>query len=62
MAEAAMFYEQHPVALRLRELQTLIEVAREKNLILVAPTSMGTELGLVTALARSGGKGSREEG
>lgn len=61
MAEAAMFYEQHPVALRLRELQTLIEVAREKNLIVIAPTSMGGELGLITALTKGTEKVSRKE-
>ncbi len=37
MAEAAGFYEQHPMAMRLRELQTLIEIAREKNLIVISP-------------------------
>ncbi|MDW8170071.1 MAG: slipin family protein [Desulfurococcaceae archaeon] len=55
MAEAARRYEEHLIALRLRELQTLIEVAREKNLIIVAPTSMGavsTDIGLITALAK----------
>ncbi len=41
MAKAAEFYEAHPAALKLRELQTLVEVAREKNLIVVAPSSMG---------------------
>ena len=47
MAEAAEFYEKHPTALRLRELQTLIEIAKEKNLIVV------TEHGVIgsTALA-----------
>lgn len=35
MAEAASFYEQHPAALRLRELQTLVEIAKEKNLVVV---------------------------
>ncbi len=57
MAEAAKFYEEHPVALRLRELQTLIEIAREKNMIVVAPSTMGTgtiatDLGLITALTK----------
>ncbi len=61
MAEAAMFYEEHPVALRLRELQTLIEIARERNMVVVAPTSMGTEVGLVTALTKVTEKGSRKE-
>jgi len=35
MAEAAKLYEKTPAALRLRELQTLAEIAREKNLIVV---------------------------
>ncbi|BAN90815.1 slipin family protein [Aeropyrum camini] len=43
MAEAAEFYEKHPAALRLRELQTLIEVAKEKNLVVVTPLKMGTD-------------------
>jgi len=42
MAEAAAMYEKHPVAVRLRELQTLIEIAREKNLVVVAPTTLGS--------------------
>jgi len=37
MAEAADYYAKHPVALRLRELQTLFEIAKEKNLIVVTP-------------------------
>ena len=61
MAEAAMFYEQHPVALRLRELQTLIEIAREKNMIVISPTSMGAEVGLITALTKATEKGSKKE-
>jgi regulator of protease activity HflC (stomatin/prohibitin superfamily) len=41
MAEAAMMYEKHPAAVRLRELQTLIEIAREKNLVVVTPAALG---------------------
>ncbi len=37
MAEAAKMYEEHPAALRLRELQTLVEIAKEKNMIIVTP-------------------------
>ncbi len=37
MAKAAEYYEKHPTALRLRELQTLVEIAREKNLIVITP-------------------------
>jgi hypothetical protein len=35
MAEAAEFYAKNPAAMRLRELQTWTEIAREKNLIIV---------------------------
>lgn len=59
MAEAAKLYEKNPAGMRLRELQMLIEVAREKNLIVVSPTQLGTELGevagLVSALKREKG-------
>ena len=56
MAKAAEFYEAHPAALKLRELQTLVEIAREKNMIVVAPTTMGSAgevAALTTGLARS---------
>jgi len=52
MAEAAKFYEKVPAALRLRELQTLAEIAREKNLIVVPSGDMGTVTGLVEALLK----------
>ncbi|MEM1619004.1 MAG: slipin family protein [Desulfurococcaceae archaeon] len=42
LAEAAKLYEQHAVALRLRELQTLIEIAREKALVVVTETGART--------------------
>ncbi|KUO41415.1 MAG: hypothetical protein AVW06_04490 [Hadesarchaea archaeon DG-33-1] len=47
MAEAALQYQKNPAALRLRELQTLTEIAREKNMIVVSPAQMGTQLGEV---------------
>lgn len=50
MAEAAKAYQEQPVALRLRELQTLIDIAREKNLVIIAPQAFG-ELGTVIGLA-----------
>ncbi len=52
MSEAAEFYERHPVALRLRELQTLIEIAREKNLIVVSSAGVG-DVGTTAALVRA---------
>ncbi len=52
MAEAAEFYEKHPYALRLRELQTLVEVAKEKNMIVVS--GVGSEqLGGVIAASKA---------
>lgn len=43
MAEAAKLYGEAPVAIKLRELQTLVDIAREKNLIVVTPSGeMGT--------------------
>ncbi|MCS7123493.1 MAG: slipin family protein [Candidatus Aenigmarchaeota archaeon] len=47
MIEAAKLYEKVPTALRLRELQTLSEIAREKNLIIASG-----ELGLVAGLTK----------
>jgi len=41
MAEAAKAYQEQPVALRLRELQTLIDIARERNLVIIAPQALG---------------------
>ncbi|MEB2836129.1 MAG: slipin family protein [Desulfurococcales archaeon] len=73
MAEAAEFYEKHPAALRLRELQTLVEVAKEKNLIVVTEQGVlsassrlavtGEVAGLTRALSRGGASiGGLEEG
>ncbi len=59
MAEAAEFYEKHPAALRLRELQTLVEIAKEKNLIVVTPHQSNT-IGETAAIA-SGIKGFRQQ-
>lgn len=56
MAEAAQQYATNPAAIRLRELQTLTEIAREKNLIVVSPTQVGTigeTVGLVAGLKKT---------
>jgi regulator of protease activity HflC (stomatin/prohibitin superfamily) len=50
MTEAAILYEKTPTALRLRELQTLTEIAREKNLIIVPGGEMGTVAGIAKAV------------
>ena len=49
MTEAAKLYEKTPIALRLRELQTLTEIAREKNLIIVP----GGEIGHIAGIAKA---------
>jgi regulator of protease activity HflC (stomatin/prohibitin superfamily) len=52
MSQAAKLYEQTPMALRLRELQTLTEIAREKNLIIVPGGEMGTMAGIAKAVLK----------
>lgn len=50
MAQAADFYVRNMAAMRLRELQTWTEIAREKNMIVVTggdSTELGTLLGIV---------------
>jgi len=56
LAEAARLYEEHPAALRLRELQTLIEVAKEKNMVIFYPIGLGAESATHAALGLVGGK------
>ena len=56
MTEAAKLYEKTPTALRLRELQTLSEIAREKNLIIVP----GGDIGKVAGIAKAVNKKSVE--
>jgi len=54
MAKAAEHYHKHPAALRLRELQTLVEIAREKNLVIVTQGAVDISpetLGVVTGMA-----------
>jgi regulator of protease activity HflC (stomatin/prohibitin superfamily) len=52
MTEAAKFYEKTPTALRLRELQTLAEIAREKNLIIVPGGDIGKVAGIAKAVTK----------
>jgi regulator of protease activity HflC (stomatin/prohibitin superfamily) len=58
LAEAAEEYEKHTVAIRLRELQTLTEIAKERALIVVTETSrpqlsaLPTSLGVVKYLSK----------
>jgi hypothetical protein len=52
MKDAASLYEGIPAAIKLRELQTLAEIAREKNLIVVTQ-SQAIEAGNVAALSQA---------
>lgn len=52
MMEAAVNYGKAPSAMRLRELQTLTEIAREKNLIVVPGSEMGQIAGIAKAVNR----------
>lgn len=56
MAEAAEKYSKHPAAMRLRELQTWAEIAREKNLIIVTSESSLKEMGTVIGIAKGATK------
>ncbi|RLF49832.1 MAG: slipin family protein [Thermoplasmata archaeon] len=61
MAEAAKFYQDNPAAMKLRELQTLAEIAREKNLIVVAPSTSFESLSTVLAVAKGVREGKHVE-
>ena len=50
MQQAAQLYQNMPAGLKLRELQTIAEVAREKNLIVI---SSSMEIGEVAAMSRA---------
>ena len=60
MAEAAKLYAENPIAVKLREFQMLSEVAREKNLIVIAPSSsseIATTAALVEGMAKKKPRG-----
>src|SRR5438034_1266636 len=66
MREAAMIYGSAPSAMRLRELQTLTEIAREKSMIVVTNTTAAGDItgevaSLTAALARKGDKQQRRD-
>ncbi len=50
MTDAAKLYEKTPMALRLRELQTLGEISREGNLIIVPSGAIGQVAGISKAI------------
>lgn len=53
MMEAADLYMKSPISLKIRELQTMSEIAREKNMIVVMSTSDLSELGNIVALSKA---------
>ncbi|AKB73926.1 FtsH protease regulator HflK [Methanosarcina lacustris Z-7289] len=53
MKEAATLYQGLPVAIKLRELQTLAEIAKEKNLIVVTQQSQDMQTGNIAALSKA---------
>ncbi len=50
MTEAAELYQKVPISMKLRELQTLAEIAREKNLIVVTSGAPGGDLSNIAGL------------
>ena len=52
MAQAAKVYSKSPITLKLRELQTLTDISREKNLVVVTSTTDLHELGNIVAMSR----------
>jgi regulator of protease activity HflC (stomatin/prohibitin superfamily) len=61
LQEAAKKYQDNPIALRIRELQTLTDIAREKNMVIVTPTQTGTYLGETVGLASAISKKRRSD-
>jgi regulator of protease activity HflC (stomatin/prohibitin superfamily) len=55
MKKAADLYQKSPLAMRLRELQTLTEIAREKNMVVVTTTTTPS-YGDVLALTKAASK------
>ncbi len=58
MAEAAKLYQANPMAMRLRELQTFTEIARERNMIVVTSTGLSQDLATMLGILKSAEKGS----
>jgi regulator of protease activity HflC (stomatin/prohibitin superfamily) len=50
MMEAAELYQKVPIAMKLRELQTLADISREKNLIVVTTGAPGSDISNIAGL------------
>ncbi|NVM54816.1 MAG: hypothetical protein HWN66_14025 [Candidatus Helarchaeota archaeon] len=59
MLQAAETYAKSPITIKLRELQTLTDIAREKNLVVVTSTTDTHELGNIIALTQEKSKKSQ---
>jgi len=52
MTNAAKMYAKDPMAIRLRELQTLSDISKEKNLIVISPSELGGDVGTIAAITK----------
>ncbi len=62
MVKAAEMYAASPITLKIRELQTLQEIAREKNLVVVTTTGNAEEIGHMFAVAEAAKRQKRDTG
>jgi regulator of protease activity HflC (stomatin/prohibitin superfamily) len=53
--DAALIYQQNPVALQLRQMNLLYEMNKERGTTVLIPTDMAASLGAVVALQKAGG-------
>jgi regulator of protease activity HflC (stomatin/prohibitin superfamily) len=60
MTDAAEQYAKNPISLRLRELQTLAEISREKNLVVVTSMSDINEVANIAALTNAVRRGKEQ--
>ncbi len=54
MTDAAKMYAKDPMAIRLRELQTLSDISKEKNLIIISPSTLGSDVATAVAVSSAG--------
>jgi regulator of protease activity HflC (stomatin/prohibitin superfamily) len=52
MAQAADRYMSSPFTIRLRELQTLTDIAREKNMVVVTTTTQGEDIAKIVSMVK----------
>lgn len=51
VAEAAVIYQQNPIALQLRQMNLIYEMNKDRGATVLVPTEMASSLGLLTGLA-----------